>query len=119
MSVNGDKALPDVEAKVGGTVKKLKFTLGSLCRLDQVTGKNALDGETWKEPTTSDLRALLWAALLHENKNLTLEEVGDMISMEEIPEITQAILKAFQRSSPSEDSKKKSDEPTSQQLPTG
>ena len=43
------------------------------------------------------LRTLLWAGLIHEDKDLEEETVGSMIVISKLPEIMAAMSKAFKR----------------------
>lgn len=74
--------------------RTLKFTLNSLvyiedCGVDiQNMGKNG-------SMKLKDLRTLLFAGLMHEDKNITPEEVGEMIDVVDIEPISQALNQAF------------------------
>lgn len=43
----------------------------------------------------SQVRAIIWAGLRHEDKDLTLEEVGELITPDNLPAVSEAIGKAF------------------------
>lgn len=104
---NIEKVSPGVEIQLGGKTRKLIFNMWAFYLLEKATGKNALAGEVFMNPTATDLLTLVWAALQHEEK-VTIEEVGGMFSLQDIPEISRAIQKAFaQASPPSEDEQKK------------
>ena len=45
----------------------------------------------------NDLSVLLFAALLHEDPSLTLLKTQDMMDMQRLPEMIQAILEAWNR----------------------
>jgi hypothetical protein len=67
--------------------RHLLLNLNAMCAFEEVTGKNMLQQETMRELSAKDLRAMLWACLLHEDEALKLEDVGAMIhagNMEEI-----------------------------------
>lgn len=106
---NAEKALATgVEVFIGGTKYFLKYTLWSFCKIDIATGKNPLDGAMWTNPHPQDILTLLWAGLLHSHPELTLEELGNKISLSEIPMIAPLIQKAFIAGSPQTDDEKKS-----------
>lgn len=46
----------------------------------------------------SAVRGIVWAGLRHEDKEITIEEVGDLITMENFQEISTAIGEAFKAS---------------------
>lgn len=60
--------------------RHLKLSLNAMIKFQEETGKSLKDG-TLEDVTLEDLRALLWACLLHEDKTLTLDEVGEMVDM--------------------------------------
>lgn len=43
----------------------------------------------------SQVRGILWAGLIHEDKELTLEEVGSLVTIDNIQEVSDAIGTAF------------------------
>lgn len=43
----------------------------------------------------SQVRGILWAGLIHEDKELTLEEVGSMVEVDNLQAVSDAINKAF------------------------
>lgn len=87
-----DKKLVTVELD---KKRNLLINLNSMCAFEEKTGKKFLDvtdslskGE-W--PSVTDFRALFWAALIHEDKDLTLEEVGEMIAPSDMNKLAEAI----------------------------
>lgn len=107
-SSNAEKAAPGIEITVGGKTHSLKYTLWSFCKIDEVTGKNPLDGATWASVSPKDILVLLWAGLQHEEPPPSLEELGRQISLAEIKDIAPAIQQAFGQSSPTVEEKKSS-----------
>ncbi len=73
--------------------RHLYFTLNSLELIEDLTG-TSIDkiGETMNMKT---LKILLYAGLVHEDKGLTIDSVGDMIGIEKIEEVSKAIGEAF------------------------
>ena len=92
---NAKNAMPEVEVKLGDKLRKLCFDFNAICRLEEKSGKNALSSETWNNLSALDVRALLWAACLKDDPELTIESVGEFITFKNLPEITAAIEKAF------------------------
>lgn len=63
--------------------RNLKFNFNAICNFEEATGKSIASlGET-KEFKMSDLRALLWAGLVHEDPDLTIEEAGELFDYAE------------------------------------
>lgn len=65
--------------------RALKFNVNSYALMEElgIPQKNSI----------SYLRALLWACLRHEDKNLTLEQVGDMMAPSKMKEISEKCMK--------------------------
>ena len=88
-------------AKKAVTVKldkqrKLKYTFNAFCELEEALGRPlaSIKGNEFK---MKDLRALVWAGLLHESPGLTLEEVGDLIDKaDSIEDVTDAVSRAIE-----------------------
>jgi hypothetical protein len=74
--------------------RTLKFTLNSLVYAEEngVDIQNMSKGGSVK---LKDLRTLLFAGLMHEDKELTAEAVGDLIDVAELAPISEALNKAF------------------------
>lgn len=75
--------------------RHLLINLNSMCAFEEQTGKKFLDvtdslskGE-W--PSVTDFRALFWAALIHEDKNLSVEQVGELIAPSDMNKLAEAI----------------------------
>lgn len=72
--------------------RTLKFTLNSLVYAEEngVNIQNMGDNVKLK-----DLRTLLYAGLMHEDKKLTPEAVGELIDVQNISVISEALNEAF------------------------
>lgn len=79
--------------------RHLKFDLNAACQIEEHTGKNYFkmlgDGLT-----ASDLRAVLWAGLVHEDADLTIEQIGAMIHPGKVVTLMEAISEAVTASLP-------------------
>lgn len=104
---NVEKAIGRTEVVIAGEKHYLEYTLWSFCKLDELTGKNPLSGTTWTEVHPKDVLALLWAGLLHEEKFLTLEELGKKVTLAEVATIGPLIQKAMEQAMPVPDEEKK------------
>jgi hypothetical protein len=72
--------------------RHLYFDVNSLVALEEAGVEfSELDGKI----KTSALRKIIWAGLLHEDKELTLEQVGAMIPFQRIKECGEAVGKAL------------------------
>ena len=95
-----------VAIQLGGQTRNLKYNFNALVTLEETLNINIQDlmkmfagGARLK-----DLRALLWAGLVHEDAGLTQEAVGDMIEgVEDFAVIGKAIREAIEASFPAPD----------------
>jgi hypothetical protein len=74
--------------------RTLKFNLNSLVYAEE-NGVDLQNMEKGGKLKLKDLRTLLYAGLMHEDKELTPEQVGEMIDVFNISEISEALNKAF------------------------
>lgn len=73
--------------------RNLYFTLNSLEIIEELTGKTI--DKLSEGMTISMLKAVVYAGLVHEDKELTVDAVGEMIGFEDIEMISNAIGEAF------------------------
>lgn len=59
--------------------RHLRLTLKGMLEFERITGRNLLKGFKIGDLTLNDTAALLWASLIHEDKELTLDDVLDMV----------------------------------------
>ncbi|MCW6094547.1 hypothetical protein LAV60_15355 [Clostridium sporogenes] len=77
--------------------RHLRYNLNALILAEKTTGKKLT--ELGKEKDTFDLeflRGMLYAGLKWEDKELTLEEVGDFIDMDNLEYVTGKLEEAMQ-----------------------
>lgn len=86
--------------------RRLKFNMNALSELEDVLGRpiTQLSDQTIG---MKELRALLWAGLLHEDPDLSLQEVGALVEMENIQLISEKITEAMMLAFPQSDQKKR------------
>ena len=89
-----------------GTSYTLRLDFNAICAFEKASGKgfisfqNNLAEKGALAMEISDLRALLWAGLLCE-RDLTLEQAGNLMTGDNINDIMTAISGAIQESFPS------------------
>lgn len=77
--------------------RTLKFNLNALILAEKITGKKLASlGQDANGFDLEFLRGMLFAGLTHEDKVITLEEVGDMIDMENMEDVTNKLGEAMQ-----------------------
>ena len=77
--------------------RNLLMDMNAMAAFENVTDhKNFFDfiQESKGKFTANELRAFLWSMLIHEDKDIKLEDVGAMIRTDNINEITDALLAA-------------------------
>ncbi|GAB6153737.1 hypothetical protein JCM17380_24870 [Desulfosporosinus burensis] len=78
-------------------VRHLKFNLNALITAEQITGKKLSElSQSGEGFDLAFLRAMLYAGLKWEDKELTLEDVGDLIDMENLEAVTGKLGEAMQ-----------------------
>lgn len=99
---------PKVKIKTNPGVKvtldkerTLLLNLNAMVSFEEVTGVSLMKG-TFKSSnmTPKDLRAMLWACLVHEDDTLTLEQVGSLVTVGNLMEITAKLNEAFEVAMP-------------------
>lgn len=82
-----------VEIEVGGFVRRLRYDFNAIASLEEAIDRpvSALGDNVG----VRELRAMLWAGLIHELPKLTIIQAGDMISFEKMGYITEKIQEAF------------------------
>lgn len=96
--------------------RNLRFDINAMCDFEDLRGRSA--PEVLASPTISDLRAMLFVALRHEDEELTQKRVGELMTEFGLDGIKEKLLEAvrlgFQGPNPA---KKK--EPAAAALGTG
>lgn len=82
-----------VAISLDGKERNLFYNLNSLEIIEDNTGQS-LDAVT-KNMNMKTLKVLVYAGLVHEDKELTIDAVGDMIGFEDIQRVSEAIGQAF------------------------
>lgn len=71
--------------------RRLLFDFNALAALEEKTGKNMLDAASWQSEDARFVRLILWASLLHEDPELTVEDAGALMHPENLPKIMAAL----------------------------
>lgn len=80
--------------------RRILLDFNALAEFEGATGRNALTMELWQQPTASDLRALVWAGLLHEDPELTLKHVGAWMTFDKLITIQAGMGQALEAALP-------------------
>ena len=75
--------------------RTLRYGLNALAKVEDITGKNIM-GLDLNNVSIKDLLAIIYAGLYHEDKELTVEKVGDLIDEHSnITEVAEKLGEAF------------------------
>ena len=75
--------------------RTLRYGLNALAKVEDITGKNIM-GLDLNNVSIKDLLAIIYAGLYHEDKELTVEKVGDLIDeYSNITEVAEKLGEAF------------------------
>ena len=81
--------------------RTLRLDFNAFCALGKATGQNPFKADFWSDfDDPSKLRATLWAALMHEDKSLSVEAVGGLIELGRMGEIASAVASAVSAAMP-------------------
>lgn len=80
--------------------RHLRLTLKGMLEFEKITGKNLLKGFDLKELTLEDTAALIWACLIHEDKELTYDDVLCMVDLSNLVIATDAVSMCLEQSLP-------------------
>jgi len=89
------KIRPEVTIELGGRERHLRFDLNAMAAFEEAAGKSILSGIETGKLGARDLRALIWACLLHEEETLTLKEIGTWITPDNMNEVAGKFAEAF------------------------
>jgi hypothetical protein len=98
--------MPEIIPLVSITLDKerhLKLTLGGMKCFAQATGKSLLKGFSFNDMTEGELIAFIWACLIWEDKKLTCEDVGYLLDISKLAEVTEKLRLAVSVSTPEPD----------------
>jgi hypothetical protein len=90
-----DPTLPDVSLIIAGVERHLCFDFNAIVLTEKVTGINILKAALDSDINATNIRGLLWASLVKENPDLTIEEVGSWITMHNLFNVKNALTLAW------------------------
>lgn len=74
--------------------RRLRYTMNALAEIEDQLGVPLAELQNVKM-TIKNIRVILWAGLIHEDSELTQEQVGEMVDLNNIEEVQQKIAEAF------------------------
>lgn len=97
--------------------RRLLIDFNAMCSFEEAAGKAFLefaDSMTAGTASMKDVRALLWACLIHEDESLTVNRVGELFNYSSVQEVIIKLLDAFKANMPD---KKEGDRPLEENRP--
>jgi len=81
--------------------RTLKLDLNAMIAFEEATGKKFVDGSFGRgKMSPKDLRAMLWACLIHEDDVLTERQAGSLVTPSNMMEVVVKLNKAFEAAMP-------------------
>jgi hypothetical protein len=81
-----------------GVEREIKFTLNALAELEDKFGSvQAAFDKLEKQNSMKALRTILWAGFLHKEPNITEQQVGNLIDLAYMQDLTASLNKAFEQ----------------------
>jgi hypothetical protein len=96
--------------------RQLKYTNGALRKFQEKTGKAALKMKP--EEFNEYLSEILWAGLLHEDKDITVDQVDEMIGPSNMYYVIGKVTEAWGMSMPEPKEVEANADPLQENLPT-
>ena len=75
------------------------INLNALINFEEVTGKSLMKMKAGDEFSLKDIRALLWAGL-NEFEEISLEEAGGLVNINNIEKVSKQIMEVYENSIP-------------------
>ncbi|HLW51318.1 MAG TPA: hypothetical protein VKW06_00620 [Candidatus Angelobacter sp.] len=115
-----DPTVPIVEINLD-RVRHLVLDFNALAAAEEVLKESVLSTDFWKSISAKKLLVLVWAGLLDEDPNITLDQVKSLLRRRNTAPIVQKIMEAWGVASPEPDPTQRADRssPGSNSGPSG
>jgi len=94
---------PALELELGGKKRTLQFTLNTFIEVEELTGMDMMQQETWDNVTLKMVRTFLWVAFKQDEPELIQEEVGSWITIFNMEDVFTKFEKALELAMPKGD----------------
>ncbi len=101
--VAGTPADPTVrytELKLNGKTYQLTYDFESIAQAEETTGIELLVGVDWRKINARRIRAMLYASMVKAQPDITLKEIGKLITVLNLPNIESALVDCWMNSTP-------------------
>ena len=97
-----------VSVKLGDKTRHLRYNFNALVALEEALGSPISEIGTLVSGSVrlKDLRAIVWAGLLHEDADVTEKDVGSWLDLSMLGEIADKVREAFEAALPASDGAK-------------
>lgn len=75
--------------------RHLRLDFNAARHYKRVTGRSLFDKEIWENLDAEEIVSMTWALLVHEDKSLTLDDVGAMIHPGNSAEVFSKLLETY------------------------
>jgi hypothetical protein len=99
--------IESVTIELGGKERKLYFDLGIMSEYEDLTGDNALMDDIFQGMTSKKLIRMVYVVLKVKEPDITIDEIGKMITGHNIKDVLPKVIKAFNLGIPDENPDKK------------
>jgi len=102
-----------VSIKLGDKTRHLRYDFNALVALEETLGSPISEIGTLVSGSVrlKDLRAIVWAGLLHEDSGVTENDVGNWLDLSMLGEVADKIRQAFEAALPTSDEAKNEKSP--------
>lgn len=94
----------EVEAELGGEIWRLRLTLNAMCEIEERMGKGFMeivsDLENGRTGGFKGMRTILCAAARHHRKDVTPEQIGELIAAADMKDLGALITKLMSVGAP-------------------
>ena len=80
--------------------RHLRLSLKGMLEYENVTGINLFKGFDIQKMTFKQVAALMWACLIHEDKELTFDNFLDIVDLSNITAMKEAVIECINESLP-------------------
>ena len=94
-----------------GVERTIKFTLNAMAELEDRYGSVEEAFKQLDNNSIKDVRCILWAGLIHEDPDLTEQQVGNLIDIQYMQELMASLGDAFDADMPEAEKLPESTEP--------
>lgn len=94
--------------------RKLIYDFNALAAYEEATGKNVLAGGITANMTIRDLRALIWAGLIADDPELTVEQVGRLLHLGNLADVQRQVFAGLRAAIQTDEEGEGDDRPTAE-----